>query len=776
MDLPKEYNFKEVEKKWQKRWGKDKLYKFDPKSQKKIFSIDTPPPTVSGNMHIGHAFSYAHEDFIARFKRMNGYNVWYPFGTDDNGLPTERLIEKIKSVKAKDIRRDEFIKLCSKTLKDIRPDFIDDWIKLGMSCDFTEIYSTIDEQSRKISQKSFIDLHKKKLIYQEETPVSWCTTCNTAIAQAEFENRKLNSHFNDVVFLVGTKEILISTTRPELLPACVAVFVNPKDKRYNKLAGEKAKVPLFDYYVPILKDERVDINKGSGAVMCCTFGDMVDVEWWREYKLPLKVTITKDGLMNNEAGNYEGLTIKKARHKIIEDLETNGLLKEKRQITHNVNVHDKCGTELEILKTKQWYIRIMDNKKKLIEQGKKIKWHPEYMLKRYINWVENLQWDWCISRQRFFGVPFPVWYCKKCNEVKIAEEKDLPIDPLYDKPKGRCNCGCSEFVGENDVMDTWATSSVTPQIVLDWDKKGKVPMSLRPQGHDIIRTWAFYTIVKSYYHFNEVPWKDIMISGFVTLQGEKMSKSKGNVINPQDIFEKYGADALRFWSASMEKEVQAGLRTIIKLWNASKFSIMNLQDYKLEKPKKMEVIDKWILGKLNKVINESMEFFNKFDYSKNKMEVERFFWNTFCDNYLEIIKNRLYGGDKIKRLSAQYGLYTTLLNIMKMFAPIMPHITEEIWNLYFKDKEKVESIHTSEWPIYDKKFEDGNIEEIGDKFVEILGKIRQFKTSNKISLKTEVSLTLEKKEYNLLKEALADLKAVANAREIKEGKFNITLC
>ncbi|QQG38428.1 MAG: valine--tRNA ligase [Candidatus Woesearchaeota archaeon] len=784
MNLPKDYNFKESEKKWQKYWEKEKIFSYSHKAKGKLYSIDTPPPTVSGKMHIGHAFSYSHEDFISRYKRMKGCNVWYPFGTDDNGLPTERLIEKIKNVKAREMRRDDFVKLCLQTLKEIRPSFINDWIKLGMSCDFTSVYSTIDDYSRKISQKSFLDLSKKNLVYQEETPVSWCTTCNTAIAQAEFEDRQLTSHFNDVVFKVDNKDIIISTTRPELLPACVAVFVNPNDKRHKNLVGKKAKVPLFNYYVPILTDEKVDMEKGTGIVMCCTFGDFVDVEWWRRYKLPLKVAVTKHGLMSEEAQNYKELTIKKARHQIIEDLEKENLLKEKKQITHVVNVHDKCGTELEILKTKQWYIKILENKKKLIEQGKKTKWHPEFMLKRYINWVENLQWDWCISRQRFFGVPFPIWYCKKCSEVKLAEEKDLPVDPLYNKPKTKCKCGSSEFIPESDVMDTWATSSCTPQIVLDWDKKGKLPMSLRPQAHDIIRTWAFYTIVKSFYHFNKIPWNDIMISGFVTLEGQKMSKSKGNIVDPSVILENYGADALRFWSASaklgentdyMEKEVVAGQRTIIKLWNASKFSIMNLKDYTSKKPKKLELIDKWILIKLNKVVKESTEYFESYDYSKNKMEVEKFFWNTFCDNYLEIIKFRLYGTNKEKKLSAQYSLYNALISILKMFAPIMPHITEEIWQLYFKEKEKTKSIHISNWPEYSKKLEDKKAEEIGDKFIEILGKVRQFKASNKVSLKTEINLTLDKKDYSLLKDALEDLKAVVNAREIKQGTFSISL-
>ncbi len=781
MEIGKEYNFKDVERKWQSYWERENLFKFNSGGRGKIFSIDTPPPTVSGKMHIGHAYSYAHGDFIARYKRMKGYNVWFPFGTDDNGLPTERLIEKLRNVKASGMRRDDFIKLCLETLKKIRPDFINSWKILGMSCDFFDIYSTIDNKCRKISQMSFLDLYKKGLVYQEESPVSWCVTCNTAIAQAEFEDKKRSSHFNGVVFDVDGKEIIISTTRPELLAACVAVFVNPNDKRYRNLVGKKAKVPLFDYYVPILKDEKVEMGKGSGIVMCCTFGDHIDAEWWRKYKLPLKVAISKDGLMSDEAGKYKGLSVKRAREEIVKDLEKSNLLRERKQIEHSVNVHDKCGTELEILKTKQWYIKILENKKKLIQEGKRIKWYPEFMLKRYINWVENLQWDWCISRQRFFGVPFPIWYCKNCNEVKLADEKDLPVDPLYDKAKGKCKCGNSKFIPEKDVMDTWATSSTTPMILNGFDGK-RLPMSLRMQAHDLIRTWAFYTIVKGFYHFNKIPWNDVMISGFVTLEGEKMSKSKGNVVEPEIVLEKYGADALRFWAASsklgedtdyMEKEVMSGQRTIVKLWNSARFCIMNLKDYKLEKPRKLFLMDRWVLSRLNKVIKESTEYFENYDYSKNKMEIENFFWNVFCDNYLEIVKGRLYSGSEDDRLSAQYSLYCCFIRILKLFAPIMPHITEEIWSLYFRDKEKMKSVHVSKWPEFEKGLEDKDAEKIGDKFIEILGKVRQFKTSNKLSLKHGIYLILEKKDYELLKGALDDLKSVTCTKEIRVGNFEI---
>lgn len=789
MELPKEYNFREEEKKWQKYWEKEKVYKFNSNSKKKMFSIDTPPPTVSGKMHIGHAFQYSQMDFIARYKRMRGYELFYPFGTDDNGLPTERLIEKLKNVKAQFMNRQEFVNLCNETLKDIRPKFVQGWKDIGMSCDFDLFYSTINEHCRKISQRSFLEIYRQGRIYRKEAPTIWCTECRTAIAQVEMKDKQKTTNFVHIEVKTGDKDkVVFATTRPELYPGCVGMSVNPNDSRYKKLIGKKIIMPITNAKIEITADEMVDPEFGTGVVYFCSSGDAQFLDWELRHKVKNKVFIVDpDGRMNEKAGRYKGLTIQEARKKIVGDLQELGAIKKIEPLEHVINVHERCGTDIEYISSKQWFIRYLDLKDKLLESGNKIKWYPEFMKQRYVNWVKGLKWDWCISRQRFFGVPFPIWYCKKCGETKLADEKNLPVDPLYDKPGGKCKCGSSEFIPEKDILDTWTTSSLTPQLAIELvDKKLKnklFPMDLRAQAHDIITFWAFNTIVKSYLHENKIPWKDTMISGFVTLEGEKMSKSKGNLVEPQDVLDKYGADSLRFWCASgklgedtdyMEKEVQAGLRTMIKLWNAAKFSIMHLQDYE-DKPKKLEIMDKWILGKLNGVIKESTEHFDNYDYSKNKMEMENFFWNTFCDNYLEIVKNRLYGNDKGKRTSAQYSLYNALISILKMFAPIMPYITEEIWNLYFKDREKVKSIHISEWPNHNKKLEDKKIEEIGDKFVEILSKVRQFKTSNKLSLKAEISLTLEKDDYKLLKDALDDLKAVTNAKEIKEGKFEIKL-
>ncbi len=791
MQLPQEYNIKEAEQKWQKYWEKEKIYKFDENSKKLIYSIDTPPPTVSGKMHLGHSFSYSQQDFIARYNRMKGENVFYPFGTDDNGLPTERLIEKLKNIKSIKIDRQDFINLCNKTLNEIKNDFVNDWKKIGMSCDFLMTYSTIDKHSIKTSQKSFMELYKKDLVYQKEAPTMFCINCQTAIAQAELEDKELESSFNEInLELENGKKFTIATTRPELLPACVCIFVNPNDARYKNIIGKKVKVPLFNQIIQIIADKSANPEKGTGAMIVCSYGDKYDVEAINKLKLKPRICITRDGKLNELAGKYANLNIKDARKEILSDLEKNKLLVNKKQIKHIVNVHDKCGTEIEFLTSKQWFIKIIQNKKKFIEAGKRIKWYPENMFTRYFNWVKGIEWDWCISRQRHFGVPFPVWYCDKCNEITLADEKDLPVDPLNKKSK--CKCG-GNLIGEKDVMDTWATSSLTPQIALNWAEKNNnfnkmYPMNLRPQAHDIIRTWAFYTIIKGVYHHNLIPWKEITISGHVLdSKGESMHKSKGNAIEPKAVLEKYGADSLRFWAAGsklgedlryLEKDLLTGKKTINKLWNASKFILMNLNDYKNEKPEKFELIDLWLLSKLNNTIKICTENFEKYEYSKSKSEVENFFWNTFCDYYIEIVKDRLYNENlrgKESKISAQYTLNYSLLAILKLFAPIMPHVTEEIYQIYFAKKENKKSIHLSNWPEYKKDLVNKKAEKIGDELINLISEVRQFKSKNNKSLKEPVNITLSKSKHQELKHVLADFKAVANAKNINfEEKFEIS--
>jgi len=742
-------DFKKIEEKCKKLWEKEKIYRFDSKSKKRIYSIDTPPPTVSGKMHMGHAFSYSQQDFVARFMRMKGNNVFYPFGTDDNGLPTERLVEKSLGVKSKDMSRGEFIKLCMNFLKKEIPAFVQDWKNIGISCDFETYYSTIDDNTRKISQKSFIELFNKGDIYKKEFPTLWCCECQTAIAQAELEDKEEKSLFSTIKFSYNGKNLLVATTRPELLGACVAVFVHPSDKRYKNLVGKKVKVPLFNFEVPVIADESANPEKGTGALMICSYGDRFDVDAINRHKLKPRIILDKNGRLTIPP--YQGLKVKEARKKILEDLKNKNLITEQKEILHVVNVHDKCGTPIEFIQTEQWFIKILDKKKKFIEQGNKIKWHPEFMHKRYDNWVKGLEWDWGISRERHFGVPIPVWECKKCNKIILPSEKELPVDPLNANKKcPECNENAEP---EKKVLDTWATSSLTPQIASSLvNNKIKIPFSLRPQAHDIIRTWAFYTIVKSYLHENKIPWNEIMISGNVSLHGEKMSKSKGNVINPQDVLEKYGADALRFWAASsklgedfdyQEKDLVTGKKFINKLINASKFIFMNLGNYS---PKKinLEEIDKLFLSQLNRLIKSCTESFENYEYNKARAEIENFFWNYFCGNYLEIIKSRVYNGTKQEKESAFFVLYNSLLTIAKLIAPIMPFITEEIYQNYFKKIEKDNSIHVSKWPEKMKVQENKNDKEIFDMILEFNSNVWKEKKEKSISLREEISIKIPK--------------------------------
>jgi len=818
MKIPKNYNPKEVEQKWQNYWEKNKIYKFDPKSKKKIYSIDTPPPTVSGKMHLGHSFSYSQMDFIARFKRMQGYNLFYPFGTDDNGLATERLIEKEKKVKAKEMSRKDFIKLCLTTLKTLRKEYLRDFKLIGLSCDWDIFYTTINDHCRKISQKSFIDLYKDKRAYRIKSPITICPHCNTAIAQVETEDKDKESTLNYIKAKLETGDYIIyATTRPELLPACVGItldkngtyvrakkdneiwiiskeafdrfkdewkLVKKEEIKGKDIVNKIVTLPITNAKLTLLHDTEAKTEYGSGIVYWCTYGGVECLEYLERHPEIEPIHIM-DLSGKHILGPYKGLNSTEARKKVLKDLKDNNALVLMEKIKHTVNVHERCGTDIEYVSTEQWFIKYLDLKNKFLKAGGKLNWHPDYMKHRLYNWIKGLKWDWCISRQRFFGVPFPVWYCKSCGEVILADEKDLPVDPLKNKPK-KCKCGSKEFIPEKDVLDTWATSSMTPQIAASlfpkvYDKL--YPMSLRPQAHDIITFWLFNTMVKSQLHNNINPWKDVVISGWaLDPKGKKMSKSKGNVIEPQEMMGKYSADSLRFWAAStklgedssfQEKELISGQKFSTKLWNASKFSFMHLKEYKPKKPKNLETIDKWILIKLNKIIKDSTKSFENYEYSKTKADVENFFWNTFCDHYLEIIKDRLYNADKrgIKgKKSAQFTLYHSLLAILKLMSPIIPHITEEIYQLYFKKHEKQESIHISEWPTQ-FKIVDKKTERIGDEFIQILNKVRKFKTQNKLPLKHEITLTIPNK--NKLKDVLEDLKAVTKAKEIKQGKLNI---
>lgn len=790
--LAKKYHPEEAEAKWQKFWEETGVYKFDSEGVGQIFSIDTPPPTVSGAIHIGHIYSYTHTEIIARYSRMRGYRVFYPFGFDDNGLPTERLVEKEIGMKAQELDRKEYTQHCLQITEKYEADFKELWQSMGFSVDWDLEYSTIDEKSQQISQLSFLDLYHKKRAYRAKNPVIWCSECRTSIAQAEIEVKEKKTKLNFILFSTTTGEDLaIATTRPELLPACVAVFVHPQDQRYLHLIGKNAINPLTGEEIKIIIDEEVEIDKGTGAVMCCTFGDQQDIIWWKRYQLSLKEIINESGEIRT--GRYSGMKLVEARKAILADLRSIDRLIKQQEITHQVAHHERCGQPIEFLSSEQWFIKIMDKKTEFLKLADQINWYPANMKYRYLDWVKNLEWDWCISRQRYFGVPFPIWYCEDCGEIIPASTEELPINPLESKPKQPCKCGSKKFIPEKDVMDTWATSSVTPLINADWQGSTKtkypiLPMSLRPQAHEIIRTWAFYTIVKSYYHFNQVPWKDIMISGFVMAKkGEKISKSKGNSKNsPRELIQKYSADVIRLWSSQAklgtdifftEDELKNNSRLPIKLWNAARFVLGHLKDFSQTPEIKYELMDQWMLLKMSQIHHQVSEALERYQISQARAILDKFFWNDFCDNYLEIVKERLYKPDlrgEEKRLSAQQSLYQILLNILKMYAIYMPHITEEIYQSYFRDQEQKISIHLLNWNKYSKLnfskyFSSIDLNERGDEFINIAAMVRKFKSENALSLGAEITmLTIygSPESISFLEQSKEDLKAVTRANQI----------
>lgn len=786
MTLAKRYNAKEAEPRWQKFWNERNIFRYRSDSGKPVYSIDTPPPTVSGKIHMGHVFSYVQAEAIARYHRMRGMEVFYPFCFDDNGLPSERFTEKQKNVKAQDMPRSQFVDLCLEVTEDAEKMFRDLWTRLGFSCDWDLLYTTIDPSVQRISQRSFLDLNDKGLVYRKKSPTLWCPECGTAVAQAETEDKDFPSQFHDIEFSLadGSGTITIATTRPELLPACVAVFVNPSDERWRNLTGKKVRVPIFDHEVEIKEDSKVDIDKGSGIVMCCTFGDTTDIEWWKEYDLDLRIVLDSRGHMNELAGFLKGMYWKKARKVILERLIDEGFRKDNRNIEHSVNVHERCGTPLEYLINMQWFVKILDKKDELLKRGDQVNWYPSYFKVRYDHWVMNLKWDWCISRQLYYGVPFPVWYCDKCGETYFAKEEDLPVDPLEDSPGRPCpSCGSTSFKPESDVMDTWATSSLTPQINARWgesdEREGLMPMSLRPQAHDIIRTWAFYTITKAHLHADDIPWRDVMISGHaLNPDGEKMSKSKGNVAgDPLLALEQYSADELRYWSCRSklgndvhfsEEVLGDGRRLVTKLWNAVKFAASHLGDFNPELEPELRPYDRWILSRFTIAAERATKGMDTYEYSVAMNKAEYFFWKLLCDNYLEIVKKRLYSDeDEAGKQSAQYALYHIIYGSLRLFAPVLVHVTEELYQAIFRESEGHESLHVAPWPAPD--FMDKEALRYGDMSLQIIEEARKFKSEKNLSMAAPLKalrISAQAEDYEGLKELQDDLMNVTRAESI----------
>ncbi|MCC8406848.1 MAG: valine--tRNA ligase [Rickettsia endosymbiont of Sceptobius lativentris] len=795
-EFPKNYNFTENEKKWQQIWREKQIYAYDPNiSKEETYVVDTPPPTVSGQLHIGHVYSYTQTDFIVRFQRMIGKNIFYPMGFDDNGLPTERLVEKQKQIKAYNMSRSEFIKICEEVVASEEEKFRSLFNQIALSVDWSLEYQTISPLSRKISQISFLDLVKKGEVYRNNQPILWDPVDGTALAQADIVDKEKTSFMNYIEFKTEQNEqLIIATTRPELLPACVAVFYHPDDKRYNHLAGKFAVTPLFDTKVPLLADPLVQPDKGTGLVMCC-MGDQTDITWGKTHNLPLNIIITKKGTIDfpHEIG-IDGLKIKEARGRIIDILKEQELLIKQEEITHTVKCAERSGSPLEILTVPQWFVKTISHKEALLKRASELNWHPNNMKIRLENWINAISWDWCISRQRYFGVPFPVWYSKRAGEegkILYADISQLPVDPLKDLPRGYSK---EEVEPDLDVMDTWATSSVSPQLsthgisddfTVNKDRHNKLfPMDLRPQAHEIIRTWAFYTILKAHLHQNTLPWKNIMVSGWCLAEDRsKMSKSKGNVLVPEKLLEQYGSDVIRYWSANSklgadtaysEDVMKNGKRLVNKLWNAAKFVSIHFEKLKDEdkQPKLLDVkekitneFDQWMINKLVELVKLATNELQNYEYANAMHLTEKFFWAIFCDNYLEISKTRSYDEEN-KNPQGQYSsiltLYHTMQILLKLFAPFMPHITEELYQLLYSEN----SVHVKgSWINYsDLNY---NIDAKGaEGLLEILDIVRKFKAEKNLSIKAPIKL-LKVSGIELSAELTEDLKNVTSAEEIQ---------
>jgi valyl-tRNA synthetase len=794
--LPKKYNFAEIERKWQQKWEEMGIYHFDWNDTKRVpFSIDTPPPYPSGEFHMGNILNWTYFDIVARYKRMRGYNVLFPQGWDCHGLSIEIQVEKEQKIRKRDVPPDQFRKWCEQLIERYIALMKDSILKLGCSIDWTTEYRTMDPDYWRRTQLSFILLHKKGYMYQGTHPVNWCPRCETAIADAEVDYEKRQGALHYIRFpLEGTSEhLLIATSRPEFIPACVAVEVNPEDERFNKYIGKSIVVPVVNRTVKIIADEAVDPSFGTGVVMICTYGDKEDVKTVMKHKLPVIRLLTDNGRINENGGKYAGLTINQARKTIVEDLDVAGLLEKVEQLAQEVGVCDRCKTHVEILEHKQWFMKTRTLTDEVEKTANEVVWYPDYMKTRLIDWAKSLDWDWVISRQRVFATPIPVWYCKNCGELILAEEEWVPIDPKLENPRvDKCpKCGSREFLPERDVFDTWMDSSITCAVHAGWpdreDWKRLFPADVHPSGIDIIRTWAYYLMVRHLALFSETPYKSCLINGMVLgSDGRKMSKSLKNYVAAPEVLGKYGSDATRQWAAGggatgsdipfRWPDVEYGRRFLVKLWNVSSFANKLLSDYKPVNAEAvaLEPLDKWILSKAENLTQKVTEAFEKCQFNIAVEEIRNFTWHVFCDYYVEVIKDKLYNPDVYgsgKKLAAQYTLYEVLYRVLQLLAPMTPHLTEEIYQFMYAEDKGFESLQISPWPKYNPELENEAVEKNGDFIMAIISAVRQDKAEKKLSLnapsKTMDIYVGSEENANLInsvREDLAGTLKIANIR------------
>ncbi|WP_297438745.1 valine--tRNA ligase [Thermococcus sp.] len=762
--LPKTYEPEKIEPKWQKFWLDEKIYKYELDEKRPSYAIDTPPPFTSGTLHLGHVLSHTWIDIIARYKRMTGYNVLFPQGFDNHGLPTELKVEKEFGI-SKD-QPEKFLQKCVEWTWQAIEAMRNQFIRIGYSADWGLEYHTMDDWYRAAVQKSLLEFYEKGMLYRDKHPVYWCPRCRTSLAKAEvgYVEEDGYLYYIKLPLADGSGHVPIATTRPELMPACVAVFVHPDDERYKDVVGKKVKLSIFEREVPVIADEDVDPEFGTGAVYNCTYGDEQDVVWQKRYNLPVIIAINEDGTMNENAGPYAGLKAEEVRERIAEDLEKMGLLYDRKKVHHRVLRHTErssCMAPIELLPKTQWFIRVKDFTDEIVKVAEEINWYPEDMFLRLKDWAESMDWDWVISRQRVFGTTLPFWVCKN-GHVVPAREEDLPVDPRFDKPPvEKCPVCGAELEPVTDVLDCWIDSSITPLIITRWheamkgDEEAKrwfehnFPTALRPQGTDIIRTWAFYTIFRTHVLTGEKPWNDVLINGMVAgPDGRKMSKSYGNVVAPDEVIPKYGADALRLWTALAPpgedhpfkwETVDYNYRFLQKVWNIYRFAERHLVDFDPSSaPEELEPIDRWILSRLHRLIKFATEEMERYRFNLLTRELMTFVWHEVADDYIEMIKYRLYGDDEESKLKAKAALYELLYNVMLLLAPLAPHITEELYQEMFKRHVGAKSVHLLEWPKYNEGRISEEAERLGELAREIVGVMRRYKNSHGLALNAKL--------------------------------------
>ncbi|MFB3888546.1 MAG: valine--tRNA ligase [Candidatus Bathyarchaeia archaeon] len=761
--LPKEYNFAEIERKWQKRWEEMGVFRYDwNDTQREPFSIDTPPPYPSGELHMGNVLNWTYFDMVARYKRMRGFNVHFPQGWDCHGLGIEIQVEKTNNIRKRDLPPDQFRKLCMALVEKYIALMKEGILRLGCSIDWTTEYRTMDPDYWRRTQLSFILLHRKGFMYQGTHPVNWCPHDETAIADAEVDYVQREGVLHYIRFQVeGTHEYaMIATSRPEFIPACVAIEVSPEDTRYCKYIGKTFLVPLVGRSVPVIADECVDPKFGTGVVMICTYGDKEDVKTVMKHKLPVVTLLTESGRITEAGGKYQGLTINQARAAIVQDLSAAGLLDHTEKIQQEIGVCDRCKAHVEILERKQWFMKTRELTSAVEKAANEIVWYPEYMRNRLIDWAKSLDWDWVISRQRLFATSIPVWYCKTCGELILAEETWVPIDPKLEPPRiSKCpKCGGKEFAGETDVFDTWMDSSITCAVHAGWpdraDWRRLFPASMHASGTDIIRTWAYYLMVRHLALFSETAYRSVLINGMVLGQdGRKMSKSLKNYVAAPEALDKYGSDAIRQWAAGggatgsdipyRVQDVEYGRRFLVKLWNASGFAGKLLVDYVPGKEGHVDLqpLDKWILSKAEETTKRVTEAFEKCQFNIAVEETRNFTWHVFCDEYIEAVKDRLYRPEvhgQAQKAAAQQTLYEVLYRVLQLLAPVVPHLTEEIYQAMYADVKSYRSLQVSPWPHPDESRVDKHRERHGDLIAALISEVRREKAEKHLPLNTPV--------------------------------------